>query len=455
MRVPGLIFADEDLIMDMEDDVFRQLSNVASLPGIVSAAMAMPDAHLGYGFPIGGVGAFDPDRGGVVSAGGVGFDIACGVRTLLTGISRQQLEPHKKTLADLLFQNIPAGLGTKKGLKISDKEMERMLAEGALWAVRKGYGDKADLEKIEEEGSAAGADPSEVSDKARKRLDKEMGSLGSGNHYLEIQIVSDIYDPDAADVYGLRKDDAVITIHCGSRGLGHQVATEFIRLMVEESARQKIHLPDRDLACAPLLSSTGQRYLGAMKAAFNCAVANRQIIAHLARETFLSVFPDAKTRQLYDVCHNTCREEEHEIDGRTMKLFIHRKGATRAFGPGHTLLPSGYRDVGQPVIIGGSMGTHSYILAGTSDGMKLSFGSACHGAGRIMSRKQALKKYPGRQVIEQLQKKDIEVRGHSFKGLAEEAPEAYKDVDKVAEVSHRSGLARKVARLFPFICVKG
>ncbi len=455
MRVPALIFADEELMAQMEDDVFRQLSNVATLPGIVMGAMAMPDAHLGYGFPIGGVGAFDPRKGGVVSAGGVGFDIACGVRTILTGITEEKVAAQKKLLADLLYQNIPAGMGTKKGLKISDKEMDRMLSQGALWAVSKGFGEKSDLEKAEEGGTASGADPQAVSSRARQRLDREVGTLGSGNHYLEVQAVREIYDPEAAEAFGLRKGDAVISIHCGSRGLGHQVATEYIRLMVDESASQKIHLPDRDLACAPILSSTGQSYLGAMRAAINCALANRQILTHLARETFSGVFPDARMPLLYDVCHNTCREEKHSLNGRNTTLFVHRKGATRAFGPGQQDLPPAYRGVGQPVLVGGSMGTSSYILAGTSEGMRSSLGSACHGAGRVMSRKQAIKKYPGRQVIDRLQKMNIEIRGHSFKGLAEEAPETYKEVDRVVDVSHNSGLARRVARLKPLICIKG
>jgi len=455
MRVPGFIFADDELLTDMEADVFRQVANVATLPGIVHAAMAMPDAHLGYGFPIGGVGAFDPHQGGVVSAGGVGFDIACGVRTLVTGIHKDKVLAERKTLADLLYQNIPAGLGTRKGLKISSKEMDRMLAQGSRWAVGKGYGTSSDLKKTEEGGTASGADPGAVSDKARKRLDRELGTLGSGNHYLEVQAIQEIFDDSAAQAFGLNKDDVVISIHCGSRGLGHQVATEFIRLMVQEAARQNIRLPDRDLACAPIFSDTGQQYLGAMRAAINCALANRQILAHLACETFETVFPGARVSMLYDVCHNTCREEDHELHGRSIRLFVHRKGATRAFGPGHPDLPAQYRQVGQPVLIGGSMGTSSYIMTGTVEGMELSFGSACHGAGRVMSRKQAVKKYPGRQVIDHLQKMNIEVRSHSFKGLSEEAPEAYKDVSRVVEVSHKSYLARKVARLKPMICIKG
>lgn len=455
MRVPALLYADEELLAGMEGDVLKQLANVSTLPGIVGNAMAMPDAHLGYGFPIGGVAGFDPSQGGVISAGGVGFDIACGVRTILTGIPKDKILDHQKNLADLLFKKIPAGLGTKKGLKISNREMDHMLAQGAHWAVDKGYGEATDLEKTEESGFAAGADPDSVSDRARKRLDKEMGSLGSGNHYLEVQVVHDIFDPETAQAYGLRQDDAVISIHCGSRGLGHQIATEYIRLMVVEASQQKIFLPDRDLACAPVLSSTGQGYLGAMRSAINCALANRQILTHLTRKTFMQLFPEARMPLLYDVCHNTCREEKHEIDGRTATLFVHRKGATRAFGPGHPDLPPAYRSVGQPVLIGGSMGSSSYILSGTSQGMKLSLGSACHGAGRQMSRKQATKKYPGGQVVDRLQKMNIEIRGHSFKGLSEEAPGAYKDVDNVVEVTHHSGLARKVAQLKPVICIKG
>ncbi len=455
MRVPGIIFSDEVLLRDMEDKVLEQVGNVASLPGIVGASMAMPDAHSGYGFPIGGVGAFDPERGGVISAGGVGFDIACGIRSMLTGIHRQDIMANRKVLADLLFKTVPAGLGAKGGINVSSREIDQILSQGAYWAVKKGFGRKEDLEKIEEGGTAREARPDYVSEKAKKRQENQMGTLGSGNHYLEVQAIDEIFDHKAANAFGLRKDDVVVCIHCGSRGLGHQVATDYMRLMVAEARQQKIYLPDRDLACAPAYSQTGKMYLGAMRSAINCALANRQIITHLAREVFSRLFPSASMNLIYDVSHNTCREEYHQVDNNMTRLFVHRKGATRAFGPGSPDLPSSYMEVGQPVLIGGSMGTSSYILVGTREGMQLGFGSACHGAGRVMSRKQASKKFRANSIIDNLSRKGIEIRGHSFRGLAEEAPESYKDVNRVIQVSHDTALARKVARLTPMVCVKG
>ncbi len=455
MRVPGIIFADEILLKDIEDKVLEQTANVASLPGITGQSMAMPDAHSGYGFPIGGVGAFDPENDGVISAGGVGFDIACGIRTMLTGIHKQEVMDNQKLLADLLYKSIPAGLGTGGNVKVNDREMNRVLAQGAAWAVKQGFGSRKDLEKIEEGGTVPGAKPEYVSDRAKKRQAQQMGTLGSGNHYLEIQGIEEIFNQEAAQAFGLRKDDVVVSIHCGSRGLGHQVATDYMRLMVAETNKKKINLPDRDLACAPIHSETGEKYLGAMRSAINCALANRQIISHLAREAFAEIFPRSALSMLYDVSHNTCREEQHEVRGRMTRLFVHRKGATRAFGPGHADLPKAYRDIGQPVLIGGSMGTSSYILAGTSRGMKLSFGSACHGAGRVMSRKQATRSFQAGSITEDLLEQGIEIRGHSFRGLAEEAPLAYKDVDRVIQVTHDTGLAAKVARLSPMICIKG
>jgi tRNA-splicing ligase RtcB (3'-phosphate/5'-hydroxy nucleic acid ligase) len=455
MRVPGIIFTDEVLMQGMEEKVLEQVANVASLPGIVGASLAMPDAHWGYGFPIGGVGAFDPDQGGVVSAGGVGFDISCGVRTMLTGIHRLEIEEKRKILADLLFKSIPAGLGSRGAIKLGSREMDQMLAGGAAWAIKRGFGSKEDLEKIEEGGTAPGARPDLVSDRAKKRQEQEMGTLGSGNHYLEVQAIDEIFDQKAAKVFGLRKEDVVISIHCGSRGLGHQTATDYMKLMAAEARSRKITLPDRDLACAPIHSETGKNYLGAMRAAINCALANRQIITHLVREAFAKLFPRASLDLLYDVSHNTCREEYHVVNNRKTRLFVHRKGATRAFGPGSPDLPEQYMEVGQPVIIGGSMGTSSYVLAGTSRGLLLSFGSACHGAGRVMSRKQASKRFRARSIIDDLWEQGIEIRGDSFRGLAEEAPGAYKDVDRVIQVTHDTGLAKKVARLSPMISVKG
>src|SRR5205809_231761 len=372
MRVPAVIYATEPLIRDMGDKVFEQVTNVAALPGIVRASYAMPDAHWGYGFPIGGVAAFDPDRGGVLSAGGVGFDISCGVRTLFTG-----------------------------------------------------------------------------------RQEDEVGTLGSGNHYLEVQHVVAIYAPDIAQVYGLKVGDVVISIHCGSRGLGHQIGTDFLKRMVLAAGSYGIVLPDRELACAPINSEVGQAYLGAMRAGMNCALANRQVITHLVRESFAEVLPRAELTLLYDVSHNTCKVEEHHVNGDVKRLFIHRKGATRAFGPGHPDVPEPFRAIGQPVLIGGTMGTGSYILCGTAEGMRLSFGSACHGAGRSMSRTQATKKWRGREVVDELARRGILIRSPSFRGVAEEAPGPYQDVSAVVDATEQAKLARKVARLEPLLCVKG
>ena len=455
MRVPGIIYADEALMRDMDEKVYEQVVNVASLPGIVKASYAMPDAHWGYGFPIGGVAAFDTAEGGVVSAGGVGFDISCGVRTLITGLHRDQLEAHKERLADALFAGIPAGVGSTGRLHLREKEMDAMLAGGARWAVQRGYGEEADLERIEEHGCMQGAEPAAVSEHAKKRQRDEMGTLGSGNHYLEVQEVVDIHDTAIAAVFGIRQGDILVSIHCGSRGLGHQIGTEFLKSMAVAAGDYGIDLPDRELACAPLDSPPGQSYLGAMRAAINCALANRQILTHLTRMVFFEVLPEADLRLIYDVSHNTCKEETYEVDGRQRRLFVHRKGATRAFGPGHPGLPDVFRDTGQPVLIGGSMGTCSWILAGVVGSERRAFASACHGAGRAMSRHQAARRWKGRQVVDELAGRGILIRSTSSRGVAEEAPGAYKDVSAVVEAAHRAGLARKVARLEPVICIKG
>jgi len=455
MRVPAIVFADANLILEMDDKVFEQAANVARLPGIVSASYAMPDAHWGYGFPIGGVAAFDPAQGGVVSAGGVGFDISCGVRTLHTGFSRNDLMPLQKELAEALFYRIPAGLGSTGHIRLSSRELDRMLEGGARWALEQGYGEAEDLERIEEHGCMAGADPSEVSDKAKRRQRDEMGTLGSGNHYLEVQVVTRIYDAQTAQSYGLREDDVVVSIHCGSRGLGHQIGTEFLKRMLLAARQHGIELPDRELACAPIDSPVGRSYLGAMRAGINCALANRQILTHLTRRAFADLFPGVGIKLLYDVSHNTCKVEEHEVDGRSRRLFIHRKGATRAFGPGHPDIPEALRSAGQPVLIGGTMGTASYILAGTKGSEYQAFGSACHGAGRAMSRHAAKRRWNGRSVLHDLADRGILIRSPSLRGVAEEAPGAYKDVSAVVDVADAAGLARKVARLEPMICIKG
>jgi tRNA-splicing ligase RtcB len=455
MRVPGVIYASEALVRDMDEKVREQVMHVAMLPGIQRASYAMPDAHWGYGFPIGGVAAFDPREGGVVSAGGVGFDISCGVRTLHTGLKVDEVEPLKTRLAQELSRSVPAGVGSHGRIHLTEQELDAMLAGGAQWAVERGYGVEGDLERIEERGRTAGAVPSAVSQRARHRQQDEMGTLGSGNHYLELQRVADVYDADVARAFGLSVDDVVVSIHCGSRGLGHQIGTEFLRDMAAAAPRFGIVLPDRELACAPVESEIGQRYLGAMRAGINCALANRQIITHLVRKALEMVVPRATLSLLYDVSHNTCKLETHACDGLAKEVFIHRKGATRSLGPGHEDLPGPFRNVGQPVLIGGTMGTESYILVGTSDSERLAFSSSCHGAGRAMSRSQALRTWKGRQVVDELAARGILVRSPSSRGVAEEAPGAYKDVRAVVEAADAARLSRKVARLVPLVCIKG
>jgi tRNA-splicing ligase RtcB len=455
MRVPAVIYASEALVRDMDHKVYEQAVNVAALPGIVKASYAMPDAHWGYGFPIGGVAAFDPDEGGVVSAGGVGFDISCGVRCLHTGLSREDIMKVQGPLAHELSRAIPAGVGSTGEIRLGEKEMDAMLAGGAAWAVQRGWGEQADLERIEEHGQMKHAKPGNVSAQAKKRQRDEMGTLGSGNHYLEIQEVTEVFDAAIARAYGLAQGDIVVMIHCGSRGLGHQIGSEFLKRMAVAAAQQGIVLPDRELACAPINSEVGQEYLGAMRAAINCALANRQILTHLLREVFRRMLPQARLPLLYDVSHNTCKVENHRADGGVRKLYVHRKGATRAFGPGHPDLPAAFRDAGQPVLIGGSMGTGSYVLAGTKESEALAFSSACHGAGRAMSRHQALKNWQGRKVVDDLAARGILIKSPSMRGVAEEAPGAYKDVAAVVDAADAAGLARKVARVEPLVCIKG
>ncbi|HEX5513095.1 MAG TPA: RtcB family protein [Gammaproteobacteria bacterium] len=455
MRVPAIIFANQALVEDMDDKVAEQISNVARLPGIVGAAYAMPDAHWGYGFPIGGVAAFDPEQGGVISAGGVGFDISCGVRTLHTGLQSGELRTVQELLADALEYAIPAGVGSTGRLRLSKREMDEMLLGGAQWAVQSDFGMAEDLDYIEELGCMADAEPGQVSEQAKQRQRDELGTLGSGNHYLEVQRVVEIFDEPTAKAFGLALDQVEVSIHCGSRGLGHQIGTEFLRSMALQAKGFGIDLPDRELACAPIRSELGQRYLGAMRAAINCSFANRQVITHLTRQAFHEVLPQARLTLLFDVSHNTCKVERHLVDGEERELYVHRKGATRAFGPGHPSLPAEYRAVGQPVLIGGTMGTASYVLAGTEEGMRIALGSACHGAGRAMSRHQATRTWRGQQVTEELAAKGISIRSPSWRGVAEEAPGAYKDVAAVAEASEAAGLARRVARLEPLICIKG
>lgn len=455
MRVPAIIYADENLIRDMDEKVYEQAANVAMLPGIVQASYAMPDAHWGYGFPIGGVAAFDADQGGVVSAGGVGFDISCGVRTMLSGLKAADILPVQRALADSLFRQIPAGVGSTGAITLDTVEMDAMLSGGARWAIACGWGEARDLERIEENGTMIGAMPEWVSERARERQRREMGTLGSGNHYLEVQAVAEIFDAKVAGIYGLAENDVVVTIHCGSRGLGHQIGSEYLRDMVIAASTSGISLPDRELACAPIKSDVGQHYLGAMRAAINCALANREILGHFAKRVFAHFFPGESLSLLFDVSHNTCKVEPHMVDGKRRQLFVHRKGATRAFGPGHESLPVTLRSAGQPVLIGGSMGTASYILAGEASAQQKAFSSACHGAGRAMSRHAALKQWSGRKIQDDLRTQGILIRSPSTRGIAEEAPGAYKDVAAVVAAAEHAGLARRIARLRPLICIKG
>jgi len=455
MNVPVIIYADEKIISAMDDKVRQQATNVARLPGIVKASFALPDAHWGYGFPIGGVAGFDPDAGGVISAGGVGFDISCGVRTLLTGLTVDDLMPSRVALADALQRKIPAGVGSTGKVHLSAREMDEMLIGGAQWAVDRHFGITSDLERMEENGRIENAVPDYVSAEAKTRQKDETGTLGSGNHYLEVQKVVEIYNKSVARIFGLALDDVTLSIHCGSRGLGHQIGTDYLKKMALAARSMGLVLADRELGCAPLSSDLGRQYLGAMRAGINCALANRQILTHLVREVFESILPQADVRLLYDVSHNTCKAEHHTANGRKKLLYIHRKGATRAFGPGHPDLPDDLRPAGQPVLVGGTMGTSSYVLVGTTDSMEMAFGSAVHGAGRAMSRSQAAKQWHGRTLVDALASKGIIVRCPSFRGVSEEAPGAYKDVSLVVDAADRAGLASKVARLEPLICVKG
>ena len=464
MRVPGRIYGDQETIDHLVDDVKKgkewnalvQIVNVAALPGIQRASLAMADVHPGYGFPIGGVGAFDLDEG-VVSVAGVGYDINCGVRTLRTDLTRQEIEPRKEALADALYQTVPAGLGSTGDIRLSMKEIDRVLVEGAEFVVRRGYGFDDDLSYVEERGRIAGADPAAVSKKAKERQFKQVGTLGSGNHYLEVQWVEEIYDQRAAAAYSLFPDQILISIHSGSRALGHQIGNDYLPKLEQASRKYGIPIRERELVCAPFNSPEGRTYLSAVNCGINCAFANRQALAHLARIGFqetLGVRPD-RILTLYEVAHNTAKVETHEVDGVTKKLVVHRKGATRAFGPGQRELPKDYQQVGQPVLVGGTMGTYSYILHGTELAMEDTFGSALHGAGRMLSRRQAKKKFWGGDVITGLAERGIVVRAHSKAGVAEEAPGAYKDVEQVVAVMHNAEIIRKVARVRPLICIKG
>jgi tRNA-splicing ligase RtcB len=448
-------FGTRELLEAMDDKVMEQITNVAKLPGLVGCAMTMPDAHWGYGFPIGGVAAFDPEQGGIISAGGVGFDISCGIRFLRTGIERAELMRQLRKVSDSLFRDIPAGVGERGELSLAPAELDRVLEGGARWAVEQGFGSADELEFVEEHGCMKGAVPANVSPLAKARQRGEMGTLGSGNHYLEVQWVERIHDAEAARAFGLHEGQVVVSIHCGSRGLGHQVGTDYLVSLAKAASRLGLVLPERELACAPIRSPEGEQYIGAMNAAMNCALANRQILAHITRKVLRHYFPDARVETLFDVSHNTCKPERHRVGSGERLLYVHRKGATRAFGPGHPEVPERYRAVGQPVIIGGSMGTGSYVLAGTQTSEARAFSSASHGAGRAMSRHKALAIWRGRELVDSLAAQGILVRTRSMRGAAEEAPGAYKDLEMVAEATEKAGLARRVAAVRPLTCIKG
>lgn len=458
MKVPGRIFVSSKLFQNLEKDTLDQTANVSTLPGIQKYAMAMPDAHSGYGFPIGGVAAFDRDTG-IISPGGVGYDINCGVRIIRTDLSIGEIRPRMRELVEQLFHAVPSGVGSKSKLRASDKELNDAFLYGAKWAVESGYGVTEDIEHCEENGFMKAADPSKVSDKARKRGKPQFGTLGSGNHFLEVQYVDEIYDEGVAKAFGLHKGQVTVMIHCGSRGAGHQICEDHLKTLGRAVHKYGIVLPDKQLACAPAESTEGQNYFKAMAAGANYAWANRQVITHWVREVFTKFFKrDADClgmHLIYDVAHNVAKLEEHTIDGEKKMVYVHRKGATRAFPPGHPDVPHVYRQVGQPVLIPGSMGTPSFVLHGTERAMELTFGSACHGAGRVSSRAAALKTLNGETVQKELAERGISVMATQPSIIAEEAPSVYKSSEDVVDVVHQLGIARKVARLMPVGVAKG
>lgn len=458
MRVRGIIYVDDFLEKELEPQSIDQVANVATLPGIVGASMAMPDIHTGYGFAIGGVAAFDLKEG-IVSPGGVGYDINCGVRLLRSNLTRQDVLPRLENLVSLLYSEIPSGVGSKGKIRLGPEDQKRILNRGARWAVEQGFGDAEDLRKIESGGCMEGTDPSLISTKAYERGRAQQGTLGSGNHFLEIQYIDEIYDERAANSFGLFRDHITVMIHTGSRGFGHQVCTDFLEVMEKAARKYRIHLYDKELACAPYDSTEARDYLAAMRAAANYAWANRQCIMHWTREAFMKEFGSSPGKLgmslLYDVAHNIAKIEEHEISGSRRKLIVHRKGATRAFPPGHPDLPDVYKPLGQPVIIPGDMGRASYVLLGTEKAMAETFGSTCHGAGRLMSRHQAIKKARGRSIRREMEDKGIIVRSAGRETLAEEMSDAYKDISQVVEVVHKAGISTKVARLRPLGVIKG
>ena len=460
MRVPGIIFADREILETAEKEkTLDQLINVANLPGILKASFAMPDIHYGYGFPIGGVAAFDLEDG-VISPGGVGYDISCGVRLLRTNIDAGDISSRLETIMYKLYSSIPKGVGSKGKIKLAKQQMDKLFTYGTGWAVKQGYGWQEDIEYTEENGCMDGANPDYVSNQAYGRGSDQSGTLGSGNHFIEVQKVAEIFDAEAAAAMGLYQNQVTVMIHSGSRGLGHQICSDYLRVMQQSQWAGRIKLPDRQLACAPISSQEGKRYFGAMVCAVNYAMVNRHCLAHWVRLAFESVFNKSAEKMdmslIYDVSHNIAKIEEHMVNGSYKKVCVHRKGATRAFGPSRPEIPQKYKNMGQPVIIPGDMGRYSYIMAGTKRAMEESFGSTCHGAGRLMSRSRAQKEIDGAKLQKELlDKKGIIVLAASISGLAEEAPDAYKDVSKVIEIVHNAGLSKKVARLEPLGVIKG
>jgi tRNA-splicing ligase RtcB len=461
MRVPGRIYISEDMIRAQleNDEALKQVVNVACLPGIQKYSLAMPDIHWGYGFPIGGVAATDLDEG-VISPGGVGYDINCGVRLAATSLDYDSVKNKTGKLIENLFRNIPTGVGAKGAIsKVSYKEMKRILREGSHWAVENGFGNETDIQFTEENGKLNNADPDSVGDRAIERGLDQIGTLGSGNHFLEVDLVESIYDEKVAAAFGLFKNQVVIQIHTGSRGLGYQVCDDYLKILVQAESKYGFVLPDKQLSCAPIKSEEGKNYLGAMQAAANFAWNNRQVIMYLAKKSFLQTLDvdenDLGFSLVYDVCHNIAKVEEHMIDGKLKKVCVHRKGATRAFPPGSNLIPEKYRNAGQPVLIPGDMGRYSFIAVGTNKAMEETFGSSCHGAGRMQSRHKAIKSAKGRNIIKELKEQGITIQAKGMKTIAEEMPEAYKDVSDVVNVMHNAGITIKVAKIKPFGVIKG
>ena len=459
MRVPVTIYANENLLEKMMlDRTIRQAINVSTIPGIVGSSVVLPDGHEGYGFPVGGVAAMDAEEG-MISPGGVGYDINCGVRLLRTGLKENEVRPKLKDLVTDLFNSVPSGVGSKGAIKLNQSQLDEVLVKGVGWAINNGYGNKEDAEVCEENGNIANADPDKVSDRAKKRGAPQLGSLGSGNHFLEIQKVAEIHDEEAAKRMGLEKDQVTILTHCGSRGFGHQVCSDYLRVSEQALKKYDISLPDRELACVPNSSEEGESYRKAMFAALNFAWSNRQMITHWTRKSFERVFKqsesDLEMNLVYDVAHNIAKVEKHNVDGKLRSVVVHRKGATRAFPANRDEVPSKYRDLGQPIFIPGSMGTASWVLLGQPNSMNLTFGSTAHGAGRTMSRSKARRNYTESQVKKYLSDKGIVVKSLTRDGIVEETPQAYKDVDSIVNVSHELKIATKVAKLVPIGVIKG